>query len=191
MESQKMWSTLLKEPSVASAAVFVLLHAIGTSLSSPREIFTALIHSAQSPACKAPLRQRPFHPSSSPCSRETCPQELHPSSWPPTALDQMSPVPNEADPEVPRMDPRILIFLLYVMILHELVSGWMEYQKQIAKPKKQAGPVWSSRWVNAYYVSKRWTAQVCFDGEDCLLCTYIGPYRCVCVYHLLCINAQR
>lgn len=57
----------------------------------------------------------------------------------------MSPVPNEADPEVPRMDPRILIFLLYVMILHELVSGWMEYQKQIAKPKKQAGPVWSSR----------------------------------------------
>ncbi|KAK2535493.1 myosin-5-like [Patagioenas fasciata monilis] len=56
----------------------------------------------------------------------------------------MSPVPNEADPEVPRMDPRILIFLLYVMILHELVSGWMEYQKQIAKPKKQAGPVWSS-----------------------------------------------
>ncbi|XP_054076955.1 P2Y purinoceptor 4-like [Rissa tridactyla] len=42
------------------------------------------------------------------------------------------------------MDPRILIFLLYVMILHELVSGWMEYQKQIAKPKKQAGPVWSS-----------------------------------------------
>ncbi|KAM6337259.1 LOW QUALITY PROTEIN: P2Y purinoceptor 4-like [Alca torda] len=43
------------------------------------------------------------------------------------------------------MDPRILIFLLYVMILHELVSGWMEYQKQIAKPKKQAGPVWSSR----------------------------------------------
>lgn len=43
------------------------------------------------------------------------------------------------------MDPRILIFLLYVMILHELVSGWMEYQKQIAKPKKQTGPVWSSR----------------------------------------------
>lgn len=42
------------------------------------------------------------------------------------------------------MDPRILIFLLYVMILHELVSGWMEYQKQMAKPKKQAGPVWSS-----------------------------------------------
>ncbi|XP_063030805.1 uncharacterized protein LOC134428226 isoform X2 [Melospiza melodia melodia] len=56
----------------------------------------------------------------------------------------MPPVPNGADPEVPRMDPRVLIFLLYVMILHELVSGWMEYQKQMAKPKKQAGPVWSS-----------------------------------------------
>ncbi|CAI5794353.1 Hypothetical predicted protein [Podarcis lilfordi] len=42
------------------------------------------------------------------------------------------------------MDPAILIFLLYLMIIHELVSGWMEYQKQATKPKKQAGPLWSS-----------------------------------------------
>ncbi|KAH1179205.1 hypothetical protein KIL84_021788 [Mauremys mutica] len=61
----------------------------------------------------------------------------------------MSPVPNEADPEVPRMDPRILIFLLYVVILHELVSGWMEYQKQVTKPKKQVGPVWSSSFTRS------------------------------------------
>ncbi|CAM4567992.1 unnamed protein product [Caretta caretta] len=65
------------------------------------------------------------------------------------SLGPMSPVPNEADPEVPRMDPRILIFLLYVMILHELVSGWMEYQKQVTKPKKQAGPVWSSSFTRS------------------------------------------
>ncbi|KAJ6654563.1 hypothetical protein lerEdw1_006716 [Lerista edwardsae] len=56
----------------------------------------------------------------------------------------MSPGPDEADPEVPRMDPAILIFLLYLMILHELVSGWMEYQKQATKPKKQVRPLWSS-----------------------------------------------
>nr|XP_005309193.1 uncharacterized protein LOC101946363 isoform X1 [Chrysemys picta bellii] len=54
------------------------------------------------------------------------------------SLGPMSPVPNEADPEVPRMDPRILIFLLYVVILHELVSGWMEYQKQLHTIK----PLW-------------------------------------------------
>uniref|UniRef100_A0ACB8F0X5 Uncharacterized protein n=1 Tax=Sphaerodactylus townsendi TaxID=933632 RepID=A0ACB8F0X5_9SAUR len=42
------------------------------------------------------------------------------------------------------MDPAILIFLLYLMILHELVSGWMEYQKQVTKPKKKSGPLWSS-----------------------------------------------
>ncbi|KAL8174409.1 UNVERIFIED_CONTAM: hypothetical protein K2H54_044001 [Gekko kuhli] len=56
----------------------------------------------------------------------------------------MSPGTNEADPPAPRMDPAILIFLLYLMILHELVSGWMEYQKQVTKPKKKSGPLWSS-----------------------------------------------
>ncbi|XP_053137586.1 uncharacterized protein LOC128338750 [Hemicordylus capensis] len=60
-------------------------------------------------------------------------------------LASMSPGPNEADPGVPHMDPAILIFLLYLMILHELVSGWMEYQKQATKPKKPPGPLWSSR----------------------------------------------
>lgn len=83
----------------------------------------------------------PAAASASPPLPEPCPQ----LRLPPPAPGQMSPGADGADPEVPRMDPRILIFLLYVMILHELVSGWMEYQKQMAKPKKQAGPVWSSR----------------------------------------------
>ncbi|KAJ1145732.1 hypothetical protein NDU88_012016 [Pleurodeles waltl] len=51
----------------------------------------------------------------------------------------------ELDSELPRIDPAILVFLLYVVILQELVSGWMEYKRQASKPKKQAGPVWSSR----------------------------------------------
>ncbi|XP_015276636.1 PREDICTED: P2Y purinoceptor 2-like [Gekko japonicus] len=60
----------------------------------------------------------------------------------------MSLGPNEADPPAPRMDPAILIFLLYLMILHELVSGWMEYKKQVTKPKKKSGPLWSSRHMD-------------------------------------------
>ena len=59
----------------------------------------------------------------------------------------MSPGPDEGEAEVPPMDPAILIFLLYLMIIHELVSGWMEYQKQATKPKKQARPLWSARYV--------------------------------------------
>lgn len=113
----------------------------GTRRSSPREALTALIGSAQSRAAGCELL-----PSSHPSPRPPPPPPPGPQSPPAEPpSEQMPPVPNEADPEVPRMDPRILIFLLYVMILHELVSGWMEYQKQIAKPKKQAGPVWSSR----------------------------------------------
>ncbi|XP_040505166.1 myosin-5 isoform X3 [Gallus gallus] len=112
----------------------------GTRRSSPREALTALIGSAQSRAAGCELL-----PSSHPSPRPPPPPPPGPQSPPAEPpSEQMPPVPNEADPEVPRMDPRILIFLLYVMILHELVSGWMEYQKQIAKPKKQAGPVWSS-----------------------------------------------
>ncbi|KAK6470968.1 hypothetical protein HHUSO_G30489 [Huso huso] len=42
------------------------------------------------------------------------------------------------------MDPGFLIFLLYVMIIHELVCGLMEHQRQATKPKKQPGPVWTS-----------------------------------------------
>ncbi|GCC31567.1 hypothetical protein chiPu_0010026 [Chiloscyllium punctatum] len=47
------------------------------------------------------------------------------------------------------MEPGVLIFLLYVMIIHELVCGWMEYQRQASKPKKQARPVWSSSSVKS------------------------------------------
>lgn len=57
----------------------------------------------------------------------------------------MTPRPDEAGSEVPQMDPAVLIFLLYLTIIHELVSGWMEYQKQATKPKKQSGPPWSGR----------------------------------------------
>ncbi|XP_063030804.1 uncharacterized protein LOC134428226 isoform X1 [Melospiza melodia melodia] len=77
----------------------------------------------------------------------------------------MPPVPNGADPEVPRMDPRVLIFLLYVMILHELVSGWMEYQKQMAKPKKQAGPVWSSSSNHVSLLCPRAAAAAAAPGQ--------------------------
>ncbi|MGH0175664.1 UNVERIFIED_CONTAM: hypothetical protein FKN15_071082 [Acipenser sinensis] len=42
------------------------------------------------------------------------------------------------------MDPAFLIFLLYVMIIHDLVCGLMEHQRQATKPKKQPGPVWTS-----------------------------------------------
>ncbi|KAM9820210.1 apical endosomal glycoprotein [Neosynchiropus ocellatus] len=39
------------------------------------------------------------------------------------------------------MDPSVLILLLYMMILHELVSGWMHYQRQRGKPRRLAGPL--------------------------------------------------
>ncbi|KAK7131350.1 hypothetical protein R3I94_016477 [Phoxinus phoxinus] len=35
------------------------------------------------------------------------------------------------------MDPGVLIFLLYVMIAHELVCGLMQYMRQAAKPNKR------------------------------------------------------
>nr|DBA21165.1 TPA: hypothetical protein GDO54_017859 [Pyxicephalus adspersus] len=55
----------------------------------------------------------------------------------------------ELDSELPQIDPRILIFLLYMVILQELVSGWMEYKKLACKPKKKAGPVWSSSYTRS------------------------------------------
>ncbi|XP_078282063.1 uncharacterized protein LOC144608309 [Rhinoraja longicauda] len=58
----------------------------------------------------------------------------------------MPPVSNAPSSHHPTMEPGVLIFLLYVMIIHELVCGWMEYKRQAAKPKKQARPVWSSRY---------------------------------------------
>ncbi|KAL4609391.1 hypothetical protein GN956_G23530 [Arapaima gigas] len=42
------------------------------------------------------------------------------------------------------MDPAVLIFLLYVMIAHELVCGWMEHRRHAAKPRNPGGPTWSS-----------------------------------------------
>ncbi|KAL4623295.1 hypothetical protein GN956_G19149 [Arapaima gigas] len=42
------------------------------------------------------------------------------------------------------MDPAVLIFLLYIMIVHELVCGWIAYQREAAKPRKRTSPVWSS-----------------------------------------------
>ncbi|KAG7476847.1 hypothetical protein MATL_G00087160 [Megalops atlanticus] len=42
------------------------------------------------------------------------------------------------------MDPAVLIFLLYVMIAHELVCGWMQYRSQAAKPRQHAGPMWTA-----------------------------------------------
>ncbi|TDH01847.1 hypothetical protein EPR50_G00166850 [Perca flavescens] len=40
------------------------------------------------------------------------------------------------------MDPAVLIFLLYVMIAHELVCGLVQYRKLSAKPRKRAaGPL--------------------------------------------------
>lgn len=48
------------------------------------------------------------------------------------------------------MDPAVLIFLLYMMIAHELVCGWMQYRRQSAKPRKRAaGPLLRSRCVRA------------------------------------------
>ncbi|KAF4098730.1 hypothetical protein G5714_020760 [Onychostoma macrolepis] len=35
------------------------------------------------------------------------------------------------------MDPGVLIFLLYLMIAHELVCGLMQYRRQAAKPHKR------------------------------------------------------
>ncbi|KAJ8285678.1 hypothetical protein GJAV_G00029680 [Gymnothorax javanicus] len=43
-----------------------------------------------------------------------------------------------------RMDPTILIVLLYIMIAHELVCGWIQYRREAAKPRKRPCPVWSS-----------------------------------------------
>ncbi|KAG5272941.1 hypothetical protein AALO_G00170970 [Alosa alosa] len=42
------------------------------------------------------------------------------------------------------MDPAVLIFLLYVMIAHELVCGWMQYRREAAKPRKRAALMWCS-----------------------------------------------
>ncbi|KAK5851734.1 hypothetical protein PBY51_023263 [Eleginops maclovinus] len=40
------------------------------------------------------------------------------------------------------MDPAVLIFLLYVMIAHELFCGWMQYRRLSSKPRKPAaGPL--------------------------------------------------
>ncbi|OCT66981.1 hypothetical protein XELAEV_18038263mg [Xenopus laevis] len=36
-----------------------------------------------------------------------------------------------------------------MVILQELVSGWMEYKKLACKPKKQSGPVWSSSYTRS------------------------------------------
>ncbi|KAJ7412575.1 hypothetical protein WISP_95567 [Willisornis vidua] len=93
----------------------------------------------------------------------------------------MSPVPNEGDPEVPRMDPRILIFLLYVMILHELVSGWMEYQKQMAKPKKQAGPVWSSRTTGILVKPYGMSWHLLHQGEVVCNINWVLPMANTCL----------
>ncbi|XP_059850479.1 uncharacterized protein LOC132407666 isoform X3 [Hypanus sabinus] len=54
----------------------------------------------------------------------------------------MPPLSNATHSQHPRMEPGVLIFLLYVMIIHELVCGWIEYKRQAAKPKKPARPVW-------------------------------------------------
>ncbi|KAI7795910.1 putative apical endosomal glycoprotein [Triplophysa rosa] len=35
------------------------------------------------------------------------------------------------------MEPGVLIFLLYLMIAHELVCGLMQYRRQAAKPHKR------------------------------------------------------
>uniref|UniRef100_A0AAV2IWI8 Secreted protein n=1 Tax=Knipowitschia caucasica TaxID=637954 RepID=A0AAV2IWI8_KNICA len=37
------------------------------------------------------------------------------------------------------MDPAVLIFLLYVMIAHELVSGWVQHRKQSGKTRPRTG----------------------------------------------------
>ena len=46
-----------------------------------------------------------------------------------------------------RMDPAVLIFLLYVMIAHELVCGLMQYRRQSARPPARSGPKLCTRWV--------------------------------------------
>ncbi|TNN41870.1 Glutamine synthetase [Liparis tanakae] len=44
------------------------------------------------------------------------------------------------------MDPAVLIFLLYGMIAHELLCGWMQYRRQSgAPPRRTAGPLLRSR----------------------------------------------
>ncbi|KAF4077068.1 hypothetical protein AMELA_G00203860 [Ameiurus melas] len=42
------------------------------------------------------------------------------------------------------MDPAVLIFLLYVMIAHDLVCGLIQYRAQAAKPHKRAALTWRS-----------------------------------------------
>ncbi|XP_059850480.1 uncharacterized protein LOC132407666 isoform X4 [Hypanus sabinus] len=58
----------------------------------------------------------------------------------------MPPLSNATHSQHPRMEPGVLIFLLYVMIIHELVCGWIEYKRQAAKPKKPARPVWCPQY---------------------------------------------
>ncbi|KAL6097184.1 uncharacterized protein ACO6RY_06333 [Pungitius sinensis] len=36
------------------------------------------------------------------------------------------------------MDPAVLIFLLYVMIAHDLLCGWMQYRRESAEPRGRA-----------------------------------------------------
>ncbi|KAM4696005.1 uncharacterized protein WCC33_014728 [Rhinophrynus dorsalis] len=83
-----------------------------------------------------------FHSSSSRAAIQADPL----AELPPFLLSAMS---GEVDSEIPQIDPRILIFLLYMVILQELVSGWMEYKKLACKPKKQPGPVWSSSYTRS------------------------------------------
>ncbi|KAK2827612.1 hypothetical protein Q7C36_018538 [Tachysurus vachellii] len=42
------------------------------------------------------------------------------------------------------MDPAVLIFLLYLMIAHDLVCGLIQYKAQAAKPHKRAALTWRS-----------------------------------------------
>ncbi|XP_059850481.1 uncharacterized protein LOC132407666 isoform X5 [Hypanus sabinus] len=67
---------------------------------------------------------------------------VHGSKVPAPLSHSMPPLSNATHSQHPRMEPGVLIFLLYVMIIHELVCGWIEYKRQAAKPKKPARPVW-------------------------------------------------
>lgn len=69
--------------------------------------------------------------------------------WPADPLCFFSPGPARLNHRVLllRMDPAVLIFLLYVMIAHELFCGWMHYRRQRNKSRKAAGPMLRSRCV--------------------------------------------
>lgn len=88
----------------------------------------------------------------------------HPPScrWPADPLCSFSPGPARLNHRVLllRMDPAVLIFLLYVMIAHELFCGWMHYRRQRNKSRKAAGPVLRSRFV-CMCVRARARASVC------------------------------